>query len=56
MDRNPEFDEMLDDSYEPIQIGFGTFYASDILYNLDPIAYHIGVSEYLDAKWQEEEE
>ena len=47
-DRNQEFDEMLDDCYEPVKIGFGTFYASDILYNLDPIAYQIGVSEFED--------
>lgn len=52
-ERNTAFDEMLDDCYEPITIGFGKFYASDILYNCDPIAYRIGVSEFED--WQEEQ-
>lgn len=42
------FDEYLDDSTEPISIGFGKFYASDILKNCDPIAYRIGLSDFYD--------
>lgn len=50
--RNEAFDEMLDESYPPVKMGTLTFYASDILYNCDPIAYDISVSEWED--WQEE--
>lgn len=53
-ERNERFDEMLDDSYEPYRIGELTFYPSDILYNCDPIAYRIAVSEHED--WEAEED
>jgi hypothetical protein len=43
------FDELLDDSQEAISIGFGTFYPSDILRQLDPIAYRLGLNEYIDS-------
>ena len=49
------FDEMLDDLYEPITIGFGKYYASDILKNCDPIAYRIGLSEFEDYLEEEED-
>lgn len=42
------FDEYLDDSIEPINIGFGKFYASQILSKCDPIAYDLGLSEFID--------
>ena len=42
------FDEYLDDSTEPISIGYGKFYASDILKNCDPIAYDLGLGEFYD--------
>jgi hypothetical protein len=42
------FDEYLDDAYEPINLGFGTFYASQILANCDPIAYNLGLGEFCD--------
>jgi hypothetical protein len=42
------FDEYLDDSTEPVKLGFGTFYASKILKNCDPIAYDLGLSEFYD--------
>jgi hypothetical protein len=48
-DMEEMFDEMLDDCYEPMQIGSGTFYPSQILKNCDPIAYQIGLSEYEDS-------
>jgi hypothetical protein len=50
-----QFDEMLDDVYEPITIGFGKYYASDILKNCDPIAYRIGVSEFEDSLEEDED-
>jgi hypothetical protein len=42
------FDEYLDDSTEPVKLGFGTFYASDILKKCDPVAYDLGLSEFYD--------
>ena len=48
-----QFDEMLDDVYEPITIGFGKYYASQILKNCDPIAYRIGLQEYADSLEEE---
>lgn len=49
------FDEMLDDCYEPITLGFGKYYASDILKNCDPIAYRIGLSEFEDILEEEDQ-
>lgn len=49
--RNKEFEAVLDECYPPYQIGSITFYASDILYDCDPIAYGMAVDE-----WEEEEE
>lgn len=42
------FDEYLDDAYEPVKLGYGTFYASEILKRCDNVAYRIGVSEFID--------
>lgn len=42
------YDEMLDECYPVMKIGELTFYPSQILKNCDPIAYQIGVREYLD--------
>lgn len=42
------FDEYLDDSTEPIRLGFGTFYASQILFKCDPIAYDLGLDEFIE--------
>lgn len=52
--RNEAFDEMLDECYAPMKIGDMIFYASDILYCCDPLAYRIGVQEMID--YMEEEE
>lgn len=49
------FDEMLDDCYEAVKIGNSIFYASQILKNCDPIAYNIGVYEYIDYMKEEED-
>lgn len=51
-----QFDEMLDESYPPIQIGSSTFYPSQILHNCDPIAYRISVDEYADFLQEQENE
>ena len=42
------FDQMLDDSFPDVKIGYSTFTASEILFNCDPIAYNIGLIEHED--------
>lgn len=42
------FDAMLDECYPSVKIGYSTFTASDILFNCDPVAYRIGLSEHED--------
>lgn len=42
------FDEYLDDAYEPVRLFGSTFYASQILNKCDPIAYDLGLSEFID--------
>jgi hypothetical protein len=49
-----QFNEMLDECYPVVKIGYGTFYPSQILKNCDPIAYQIGLSEYEDSLEEEE--
>lgn len=43
------FDEMLDDVYGDVQIGAFTYATSSALKNVDPIAYRVGLSEYVDS-------
>lgn len=49
MELEEQFDEMLDDCYGMIKIGYSHIWASDVLKNCDPIAYRIGLSEYEDS-------
>jgi hypothetical protein len=42
------FDAMLDECYPEVKIGYSTFTASEILFNCDPVAYRIGLSEHED--------
>lgn len=61
VERDAGFDDLLNDVYEPYKIGELTFYAADILYNCDPIAYRVSVSDYeaaeeADAEDDEESE
>ena len=48
--------DMLNECYEPVKIGYAEFYASDILKNCDPIAYRIGLSEYIEEYLNEQED
>ena len=41
--------EMLNECYPVVKIGYAEFYASDILRECDPIAYRIGLSDYVDS-------
>jgi hypothetical protein len=42
------YDELLDMD-GPVKVGSMEFYPSDVLKNCDPIAYSIGVNEYIDS-------
>lgn len=52
-ERNERFDETLDELYEPMRIGELTFYPSDVMYHLDPIAYRVSVSDW-ESELEEE--
>lgn len=43
------YKEMLDECYGVVKIGDSEFWASDILRELDPIAYSIGLTDYTDS-------
>lgn len=43
------YNEALDEAYEPVSIGEGVFYASDILSKCDPIAYRVGFADWVDS-------
>lgn len=47
-DAEDMFKDYLDDVYEPYTLGFGTFYPSQILQDCDPIAYRMGLGEFMD--------
>jgi hypothetical protein len=40
------YDEILNDSYGEIKLGYLTFYPADIIKNCDPIAYRVGLSDF----------
>ena len=46
------YNDMLDELY-PIQIGTLSYYGSEALKELDPIAYNVGFTEYLDVLAEE---
>lgn len=45
-----EYDEILDDLYPEVRIGCCTFSPSQILKELDPIAYNCGKDDIFEAK------
>ena len=45
-----EFDTLIDDTYEEVRIGCSTFYPSQILKELDPVAYDMGHVEEDDNR------
>jgi hypothetical protein len=40
------YDEILNDSYGEIKLGYLTFLPADIIKNCDPIAYRVGLSDF----------
>ena len=55
-DFHEQYEEMLDDVYGDIKLGYLTFQPSRIIRELDPIAYHIGYTEFVDEMLGEEDE
>ena len=55
-DQIEQFDDMLDECMEPCKVGSFTFNPSDVLFNCDPLAYRLGLDEYVDSMEQEEED
>ncbi len=43
------FEEILDECYEEVKIGYSTFSPSQIVKELDPTAFRIGAQENLDS-------
>ena len=43
------FEEMLDDCYEPFRIGQMEYRPSYVLKQVDPVAYHCGLTDYIDG-------
>lgn len=50
------FDEMLNECHEPVQIGNLKFDPAYVLKMCDPVAYRVGVNEYMAELEEEEEE
>jgi hypothetical protein len=48
--RADRFDEYLDQIHEEYSMGWLTFTPSQILFNCDPIAYRIALSEFEDGE------
>ena len=44
-----QYDNLLDDIYPEVKIGYSTFTASEILFCCDPIAYRQGLLDYIDS-------
>lgn len=47
------YDDMLDEIYPEVKIGYSTFLASEILRNLDPISYNCGIEDFVDGDLQD---
>lgn len=43
------YDEWLDEISEPYELGYSTFYPSDVLKNCDPTAYRCGFGDYQES-------
>lgn len=54
-DLEDSFDEILNDSYGEVKLGYLTFLPAEIIKKLDPIAYQVALSDY-ESMVQEEAE
>lgn len=48
------YDELLNDVYPAVSIGYSTFDAADVLRTMDPTCYEIGFTEYCDGAADDE--
>jgi hypothetical protein len=55
MERHEIFDEMLDECFPIVKIAGITFFASDILFECDPIAYRVSLCDWADANCKDGE-
>lgn len=46
-DQIENYDDMLNECHEIIQIGCLTFEPADVIFNCDPVAYRCGLNDYL---------
>jgi hypothetical protein len=43
------YDELLDDVYPTVKLGYSEFYPSEVMRQMDPTAYEEGFTEYCDT-------
>lgn len=48
-DYREQYEEMLDECYEPLKLGQLTFNPSQVLKRCDPVAYRCGLNDYVDG-------
>ena len=48
------FDEMLDDCEGPVELCGMTYSASEVLREVDPVAYRCGFNDYVDSLTEED--
>lgn len=54
IDLYERYDEMLDDCYEIIRIGTMEYCPSNVLREVDPIAYRCGFNDWLDSEMRDD--
>ena len=54
-DRNSEFDRFIDESHDTVRIFESEFSPSEILFQMEPDSYRIGLAEFLDEANSSEE-
>ena len=54
--KEADYDEWLDEINEPYTIGCCSFYASEVLSKIDPIAYSCGYADFVDSERDSYEE
>ena len=47
IDAEEQFEEMLNECYEPVKVGFCEWDAGHVMKELDPVSFRCGVSDYL---------
>lgn len=44
-----QYDELLNETNEPVVVGGLTFEPARVMRELDPIAYHLGLQDYINS-------